>query len=425
MRICVFEDGGIAGLDPLILTRPAFALRCGASTLLDRQKQYFDAHSVVGLVSAARTDTCRLVCPDLLLLDTEASLTEHRTLVNARWLPPAARDNVAPERGLYLAGEDVAFAVLSADDCKGRIAADLPHLLADAVHGLPCFATGGTMVRHLWDLVEQNAKALEHDALRWRASRDCARAPHGCAVIGPIEALYVDPSAHIEPHIVVDTTRGPVLIDRDAQVRAFSRLEGPCYVGPRTHLLAAHVKNASFGSDCRIGGEVECSIVQGYSNKAHDGFLGHSYVGEWVNLGAGTITSDLRTDYGPVTMQIAGKHVETGLLKVGAFLGDHVKTSIGTLFNTGTTVGPFGLLLTSGTLLPRTIPSFCRYGHGRLHERTDLGQMFETAAAMLSRRGQQWTDAHADVFHDLYEQTAATRHQSLREGEQRRLRRVV
>jgi hypothetical protein len=208
-------------------------------------------------------------------------------------------------------------------------------------------------------------------------------------------------------------------------VQAFSRVEGPCYLGPGTQVLGARIHGGSYGPQCRLGGEVEESIIQGYSNKAHDGFLGHSYLGEWVNFGAGTHTSDLRTDYAPVKLTIAGERVDTGLLKVGAFIGDHTRTSVTTLLNTGSVLGPFGQLLTDGSLAPRSIPAFCRLSGGQLQERTDLGPMFATAAVMMGRRDRAWTEAHADFFLGLYEQTAAERRQLVRDSEQRRLRRLA
>ncbi len=422
MRICVFEDGGVAGFEPVGLTRPLFDLRCGALTLRERQERWFGAAGSVALAAADRAAWCRLACPEVRLLDPAAPLPNVVALVNARWLPAEAVADEAPERGVYLAGDEVAYAVFSASDFPDRAAADV---LARLARELPHRPARGTLVRHAWELIDHNAAALEQDAAHWRATRASTPVPAGVTVIGPPESVYVDPAARVEPLAVLDTTRGPVLVDGGAVVQSFSRLDGPCYVGPRTQVLAARVRGSSFGPECRVGGEVETTIVQGYSNKAHDGFLGHSYLGEWVNLGAGTITSDLRTDYGPVSVPVGGRSVATGLMKVGAFIGDHVKTSIGTLLNTGTAVGPFGLLLTSGTLLPREIPAFCRYGHGRMHERSDPGQMFETAAVALGRRGREWTDAHAEAYLDLFERTAAVRLRILRENEQRRLRRVI
>ena len=132
------------------------------------------------------------------------------------------------------------------------------------------------------------------------------------------------------------------MIDEGAIVSAFTRLEGPCYIGPHSQVFGAKIRaGTSLGPHCRIGGEVEASIVHGHSNKYHDGFLGHSYVGEWVNLGAGTHSSDLRVDYGPVSVILNRQPFATGQAKVGCFMGDHVKTGLGVLINTGSNIGAF------------------------------------------------------------------------------------
>src|SRR5207248_8637716 len=134
--------------------------------------------------------------------------------------------------------------------------------------------------------------------------------------------LLIHPSARIDPMVVAATTGGPVVIGPGAVVHAFTRLEGPCAVGPGTQLFGAKVRaGTTLGPHCRVGGEVECSVVQGYSNKYHDGFLGHSHVGEWVNLAAGTITGDLRFDYRPVTVPLDGRDVPSGRVKVGSYFG--------------------------------------------------------------------------------------------------------
>jgi UDP-N-acetylglucosamine diphosphorylase/glucosamine-1-phosphate N-acetyltransferase len=284
---------------------------------------------------------------------------------------------------------------------------------------------GGFMIAYPWDLVERNAEILEQDWEQWRGQRGRAADRADVAVVGPRERFLADPEARVEPLAAIDTTHGPVLVDRGAVVQAFSRLEGPCYVGPETHVLGARVRGSSFGPQCRVGGEVECTVIQGYSNKPHDGFLGHSYLAEWVNLGAGTQVSDLRTDYRPISVSIAGQRVPTGRIKVGAYLGDHTKTSINTLVNQGTVAGPFSLLLTSGTLMPRMLPPFAQFAHGRIQERVDLRQLFETAATVMARRNRQWTETHAELFFTLFDRTEAARRQLIRESEQRWLRRVV
>ena len=216
------------------------------------------------------------------------------------------------------------------------------------------------MIDYPWQLIEHNAETLIQD---FRFSVDDSPSPakpfpkskNPCpVVIGSAAQLFVHETATIEPLVVVDTTRGPVVVDREAVVQSFSRLEGPCYIGPGTQVLAAKVKNSTIRPICRIGGEVEASIVQGYTNKAHEGFLGHSYLGEWINLGAGTQTSDLRLDYGPVSMIVAGNRVDTGLTKIGSFIGDHTKTGIGTLLNTGSSVGASVTFWRQGPSRPRS-----------------------------------------------------------------------
>jgi UDP-N-acetylglucosamine diphosphorylase/glucosamine-1-phosphate N-acetyltransferase len=244
-------------------------------------------------------------------------------------------------------------------------------------------------------------------------------------VLGPAEQFMVHAEADIEPLVLADTRKGPVMIDRGAVVQAFSRLEGPCYVGPECHVVGAKIRGVTTGPRCRLGGEIEASILQGFTNKYHDGFLGHSYLGEWVNLGAGTQVSDLRNDYGSIRVFVRGERVNTGLTKVGVFLGDHTKSGLGTLLNSGTVAGAFCSLLPSGTFLPPVIPSFCSVRHGQLQELANLRQLFNTAAAVAGRRGQQVTGTHIDFFFNLFDETAGERKKALRDSELRRWRRSV
>jgi UDP-N-acetylglucosamine diphosphorylase/glucosamine-1-phosphate N-acetyltransferase len=344
-------------------------------------------------------------------------------LVNARWLAPSERMALPDNGEIGLVGEQVAYIVVPASQARDLSFDTLAWRLAEWRRTLPQRQAGGSPIDYPWDLVQRNGTALEDDCMHWwKAGVPEARS---LTVSGPVERCLMAHSARVEPMVLIDTTKGPVLIDEGAQVQSFSRLEGPCYVGCDTRVLGARIHGGSIGPQCRIGGEVEASIVHGHSNKAHEGFLGHSYLGEWVNFAAGTQTSDLRNDYGSVRMKVDGRTIDTGLMKVGSFVGDHTKTSLNTLFNTGTLVGVFSELLSSGELLPRVVPSFCRHSRGRLHERNDLREMFDTAAIVMARRDREWTDTLAELFFTLFEQTSTERRQALRESEQHRLRRVV
>jgi UDP-N-acetylglucosamine diphosphorylase/glucosamine-1-phosphate N-acetyltransferase len=312
-------------------------------------------------------------------------------------------------------GEQVAYVALPPAPCAELGLHNLGWRLAEWQANLPRRAAGGALIDYPWDLIEHNAKALEADFRHWMTMRESVAPPQGVVRVGPPERLLIAPTARVEPLALIDTSAGPVLLDEGAVVKAFSRLEGPCYVGAGTQVLSARIRGSSFGPRCKIGGEVEASIVQGHSNKAHDGFLGHSYLGEWVNLGAGSHTSDLRNDYGQIRVSLAGQRVESGQMKMGSFVGDHTKASLGCLFNTGSFIGPFAQLVTNGSLLPRSLPAFCQVSRGRVQERTDLRQMFHTAGTVMARRRQAWTDTHAEFFLDLYERTAGERRQLLRE----------
>ena len=187
---------------------------------------------------------------------------------------------------------------------------------------------------------------------------------------------------------------------------------------------ASSAPAARIGPNCRIGGEVEASIVQGFSNKYHEGFLGHSYLGEWVNLAAATQTSDLRNDYDMIRVSVNGQRIATGKSKIGSYIGDHAKTGLAALLNTGSTIGAFANVLPSGTLLPQVVPSFCQVQQGELRELWDLRKVFTTAARVMQRRGKTLTETHNDFYDQLFEATAQSRRGQMRESETRWLKRV-
>ncbi len=419
MRVCLFEDRSVLDLEPLSLTRPAFDLLCGLSPLADKQRRYFPAGPAGALVRPCLEELCRPESPGVAVNDVAWLRAGATVLVNARWLPPAgtAADLDAP--CVALVGDEVAYAVLG----PGQLASCTPETLDDYLatwkETLPSRPAGGVLFRHLWEIVERSPAQVVVD---WDTAAVERSPDPPLTLVGPADRLAVSASARVEPFVVADTRSGPVVIGPGAVIDSFTRLEGPCLVGTGTHLSAARVRACTLGPHCRIGGEVECTIIQGHSNKAHDGFLGHSYVGEWVNLGAGTQCSDLRNDYGEVRVRAGGCVVPTGQVKVGCFLGDHAKTAIGTLLNTGTNAGPFCQLLPGG-LSPRYLPSFTNYSNGSLSERDDLDSMLSTAAIVMRRRGRQLTEAHAALYRAVFEQTAAERRQVLREGDARRLRR--
>jgi UDP-N-acetylglucosamine diphosphorylase/glucosamine-1-phosphate N-acetyltransferase len=425
MRLGVFEDSRVAQLEPLALTRPAFDLLCGSCSLLDRQRRAFAATEVGLFVRPELAALCRLHHPGVPVNDAAWLKQLGTCLVNSRWLPPEGR--VAPVDGpqAALVGDEVAYFVLPAGSVTPEDFDGLEEWAQDSKPALPQVQAGGSMIAYPWELVEHNPRALCQDLAWQRARMGAPPPPAHLAIVGSAPEVVVHPRAVVDPYVVADTRGGPVILDQGAVIHSFSRLEGPCYVGPDSVILGAKLRGGTVGPQCRVGGEVEASILQGYSNKYHDGFLGHSYLGQWVNLAAGTQVSDLRNDYGEVRVTIGGEPVATGRTKVGAFLGDHTRTGLSALLNTGTVAGAFCNLLPTGSLLPRVIPSFCTCAHGQLQERWELWELLQTAATVMRRRGRELTDADTDFFFTLFDQTAAMRRRILRESEQKRLRRSV
>ena len=163
-----------------------------------------------------------------------------------------------------------------------------------------------------------------------------------------------------------------------------------------------------------MGGEVEEAIIHGCSNKYHDGFLGHAYVCEWVNLGALTTNSDLKNDYSNVEVKIEETTYDTGSTKVGSFIGDHTKTSIGTLLNTGSYVGVMCLLMASGSLLPKYIPSFSWYLNGRFSRGAGFKSLLKTAHAATSRRKRSLTEDDVALLEAVFKLTKDKRNPLIR-----------
>ena len=426
MRICLFEDHGVIDLEPLALTRPVFDLLCGLSSLSAKQARYFAPCTVAVLVRPFLAELTAERRPDLRVNDPAWLRLGPVVMVNGRWLPPddfRGVDLTTSGPCVGTVGSEVAFAVVTADRLAGCTPASLQSCLDEWKQALPRREAGGAMIAHPWELIDHNAEQIGRD---FRARPDAADHPHDFALIGPADRLWIDPSAKIDPLVVVDTTGGPVVIDRDAQIGSFTRLEGPCHVGPSTQVVGAKIRGGTtLGPCCRVGGEVEASVLQGFSNKYHDGFLGHSYLGEWVNVGAGVQTSDLRHDYGEIIMTVGGMKIPTGRTKVGSFIGDHAKLGLGALLNTGSNVGAFANMLPAGKLLPRYVPSFCTVSHGTVAENENIDVLFSTAQEVMRRRGVHLTEAQQAVYRRVFDQTAIQRRQAIRDAEPRRQRRAA
>jgi carbonic anhydrase/acetyltransferase-like protein (isoleucine patch superfamily) len=237
-------------------------------------------------------------------------------------------------------------------------------------------------IQYLWDLIINLKEDLEDDLKVLGAG--IKGQVHPSAVIYDEEKVLIENGAEIEANVVLDARSGPIYIGKNTIVRPQSYLRGPLSIGP----------------ECRIGGEVTHSIFHGYANKAHYGFIGHSYIGEWVNLGAGTTNSNLKNNYGTVKVAVNGKEIDTGQRFMGCFIGDYAKTGIGTLIATGAVIG-VGANVFGGGVTPRDVSSFAWGAEGRYRWK----EFLEAAAAMMQRRGKILTRPEIEKLEKAYRQS--------------------
>jgi UDP-N-acetylglucosamine diphosphorylase/glucosamine-1-phosphate N-acetyltransferase len=218
----------------------------------------------------------------------------------------------------------------------------------------------GMVLRGVYDLVAALERLLPDDVRALLGDTDPL--PAGSTVLGDPAAIALR-DAVVEPGVVFDVRTGPVVLESGAEVRSGTRLEGPLWVGANAHVLGGPVRASAIGPRVNVRGELSTCVFLGYANKAHDGFVGHSVIGRWANLGAGTITSNLKNTYGRVRLDVAGTPLETGLQFLGSLIGDHAKTAIGTLLSTGTVIGT-GASVFDGVRAAKYVPPFAWGGAG-------------------------------------------------------------
>ncbi|MGH8004134.1 MAG: putative sugar nucleotidyl transferase [Limisphaerales bacterium] len=409
--LAVFEDANFADFFPLTLSRPVWNLRFGIGTLAERIIRAFPEHKPLFF---CRPEVA-FVAEGLGAVNPEwPKDCQEVLLINGRALWPEKIKPLLPAgAGVVKVGENLAAARLVKDWDKLKLSpTDLQ--LNKAASGLPEEKNSDLLTNFLWDLVLQNGKAIGEDFGLFAKGKNDKKMfkeveVDNQAVIKNLEQVYLSSGCKLDAFTVLDASDGPIYLDRNVTVHAFSRIEGPAYIGEQSQLVRSNLRaGCSTGPGCRIGGELEASIIQGWTNKYHSGFIGHAYLGEWINLGALTTNSDLKNDYGPVKVARDGKEFSTGQMKVGSFIGDHSKTGIGTLLNTGIQIG-FSTNLYGGTLFEqKLIPSFA-WGKPERMVPYRVDKAIEVAKAVKGRRGQSLSPAEEKLFRLIYEKTEKQR----------------
>tara|TARA_B100000700_G_scaffold168119_1_gene185669 strand:- start:305 stop:1321 length:1017 start_codon:yes stop_codon:yes gene_type:complete len=261
----------------------------------------------------------------------------------------------------------------------------------------------GSILNHPWDLLAANQNRITDDI---RELFDQDHPTPGAYRVGAHQ-VSLGEEAIIEAGVHLDLRSGPIRIDSGVRVEGPARLKGPLYVGQDSIILGGSVGTSSIGPMCRVRGEVADSVFLGYGNKAHEGYIGHALVGRWVNLGALTTNSDLKNNYTSVRIWTPQGDEDSGLIKVGCFIGDHVTTGIGTLLNTGAVIGA-GSNIFGGLMAPSVVPPFS-WGSGEYFEDHRLEKFLQTAERVMARRGQKLTSGMEKVLRIAWDKTEKRR----------------
>ena len=262
-------------------------------------------------------------------------------------------------------------------------------------------AVDGVVLHGVYDLITVLEPLLLDDLTSLLDDRDPI--PAGSIVLGDPAAVAIH-GAFVEPGVTFDVTRGPIVLEGGVEGKGGTRLEGPLWAGANVRLLGGRIARSAIGPHSAVRGEMASSVLLGYANKAHDGFVGHSVLGRWVNLGAGTITSNLKSTYGPVRLDVDGTAIETGLSNLGSLIGDHAKTAVGTLLATGTVIGA-GASVFDAVRPPKYVPPFSWGAAGR--ERMTRDGFVRTAERVLPRRDVPMDAATRAALERIYDWAAA------------------
>ncbi len=369
--LILFDDGTARDWRPFTLTRPAGELLHGTLTLRGRAERALGS-TCAGHVAAPHLAAYDEPWAPPVLAANAVGTGNGVVLLSARLVLEPTRLPDAP--ALLTAGGRVAGVRLAPGaKLPGPSFFEAPDA---APPDLPRHEIPGRWLTAPWQLMADNPERVARDL----ADAPPSELPRHTHRIGD-GVVSLGPNVELAPGVVFDTREGPIRLEGDVTVAPFTLVTGPAWVGRGSSLLGGRFEHVAIGPVCRVHGELEASVILGYSNKAHDGFIGHSILGMWVNLGALTTNSDLKNNYGSVRVWTPAGEADTGERKVGCLLGDHVKTAIGTMLNTGTVIETGSNVF--GGMPPKYLPPF---SWGDADTRYDVDRFLDTAATVMARR---------------------------------------
>jgi UDP-N-acetylglucosamine diphosphorylase/glucosamine-1-phosphate N-acetyltransferase len=384
---CILFDRNSIDLYPLTLTRPVAELRCGILTISEKWKKYLNTAQISYLTS------------DYLQKKYPLESNDDNLLINASLLPTYALAEAVAKlnkgEALVLNSEVVALRIGKEDVA---VFANDQLTLTNTVE----YAEPVDVIRYPWDLFSLNHKAIVADFELLTKGRKSAAISDTNRVKSP-ENVFIEEGATVE-FAILNASEGPIYVGEHAEIMEGAMVRGPLALCEGSALkMGAKIYGATtIGPHSKVGGEVHNTVITGFSNKGHDGFLGNAVLGEWCNLGADTNNSNLKNNYAEVKVwnYRNDRFIPTGLQFCGLIMGDHSKCGINTMFNTGTVVGVSSNLFGDG--FPRNfVPSFA-WGGAQGYSIYTLPKVYETAQKVMARRGIQLTDIDKEILAHVF-----------------------
>ena len=386
----LYDDAIARRFEPFALTRPVGELRAGALLVRERWAQLLGVPCGGSISSPHLADFDEPEAAPVV----SGELPAGSILVNARALPSLSA-SVAASSGTVRVAERVAAIRLEQPLDAARFGDGTQPLEGLAAANAEIEDLPGRWLDAVWDLVASIDAILPDDILAIARQRGTSAArPEGCAGVGATDgganAIYVEEGATVEPFVTFDLSTGPVYLERGATLQSFTRVQGPCWIGRDSIVGCDRIASLVVGDTCKVHGESSHTIYLGHCNKSHDGFVGHSYLGRWVNIGANTVTSNLKNTYGTIELWTPDGMRDSGQQFLGTLFGDHAKTGIGLKLTTGTVIGACAQVY--GVHMPPKAVAPFSWGDHAPYDVYLLDKFLGVAARMMSRRKIELSD---------------------------------
>jgi len=414
MEICIFEDLYFDRIEPLTFSRPTYDLVCGISSLKEKIIRQYPGIKI-------SLHTRPYLEPLLISKHPDVSINNIKEddclLVNGRILAPENLSDILSIQDktnkVFVNNDDTLIAARVSGKKLTEVKKNIHDLLTlSNFDGIKVEQVDIPCINYVWDLINNNHSEMVSDFSFYtkgkKGNMHFGKVFDGVHLIEK-ENIFIAEGAIIKPGAVLDASLGPIYLDENAVIFPNAVIEGPVYVGKASHVksCARIYENVSIGKVCKVGGEVEDSIISPFTNKQHSGFLGHAYLGSWVNIGADTNCSDLKNNYGSVRMYVNGEVVDSGSQFLGVIMGDQSKTAINTMFNTGTVVG-FACNIFGAGFPPKYLPSFS-WGGSDAVTTYDIARSIETARRVMARRNKVMDEAEEKLFRKIFDLTQKER----------------